>query len=278
MGRGIAHVSALNGYSVLLYDIEEEAVQRALKATAYELDQGILKGKTTEEQKQGTLSRIKPITSLDGFAEADIVIEAVLERMDVKGPVFKYLDEICRPEVLLATNTSTMSITQIAGATKRPDRVIGTHFFNPVHKMKMVEIINGLETSPETTALAVAFSESIKKKVVVVQKDYPGFITSRMNCIIGNEAFDMLARGIGTAEDIDTAMKVALNHPMGPFELVDLVGLDTRLRNITYLYETLGDIKYKPNPLHVQYVNAGRFGRKVGKGIFEYDENGNRIG
>ena len=168
-----------------------------------------------------------------------------------------------------------MSITELASATDRPDRFIGMHFFNPVHKMKLIEMVNGLETSAETTAATKEFGIAFGKEVVTI-KESPGFVTSRIQAIIGNEAFIMLNEGLGTAEDIDKACKLGLNHPMGPFEMIDFVGLDTRLKSLEYLSKMFGD-KYKPAPLHVQYVKAGRFGRKVGKGVYEYDENGKKI-
>ena len=188
--------------------------------------------------------------------------------MDVKVDVFKQLDEICGPDTVLATNTSTMSPTEIGAQTSRPDKVVAMHFFNPVHKMKLIEVIRGLETSDDTMKYVHDTAAKINKTTVEVN-EFPGFVTSRMNCLIGNEAMNLLMEGVASAEDIDNAMKLGLNHPMGPLELADLVGLDTRLRNMEYLYETLGE-KYRPCPLLVKYVKAGRLGKKSGRGFYEY--------
>lgn len=270
MGRGIAHVTALNGYKVLLQDISAEALAKAVKIIESDLDKGIARGKTTTEDKSRTLSNITITTNLEDFATCDYVIESAPEDLKIKLPIFEKLDKICRPEVILATNTTSQSITKIAAATSRPHKVIGMHFFNPVHIMKLIEMISGIETSDETVQISKKFGQSIRKEIVQI-KEFPGFVTSRMNAVIGNEAFTMLMEGLGTPEDIDKACKLGLNHPMGPFEMIDLVGLDTRLKSLQYLYETLGE-KYRPCPLHVQYVQAGRLGRKSGKGVYEYDK------
>ncbi|MFA7468449.1 MAG: 3-hydroxyacyl-CoA dehydrogenase family protein, partial [Desulfotomaculaceae bacterium] len=182
---------------------------------------------------------------------------------------FARLDKYCPEHTILATNTSAKSITEISAATKRPEKCIGLHFFNPVHIMKLVEIVNGLETSDETFALSEEACQKMGKQTVKIN-EFPGFVTTRINALIGNEAFTMLQEGVGSPEDIDKALKLGLNHPMGPFEMVDLVGLDTRLQILQYLYESLGDKKFKPAPLHVQYVKAGRLGRKTGKGVYDY--------
>lgn len=269
MGRGIAHVSAQNGFKVLLQDISEEALAKAVQIISTDLDKGIMRGKITEEVKAVTLSNIVTTVKLDDFAVCDYVIESAPEDLNIKLPIFKQLDKICRPETILATNTTSQSITKIASVTGRPDKVIGMHFFNPVHIMKLIEMISGLETSEQTVAISKEFGQAIKKEIVQI-KEFPGFVTSRMNAVIGNEAFNMLMEGLGTPEDIDKACKLGLNHPMGPFEMIDLVGLDTRLKSLEYLYESLGE-KYRPCPLHVQYVLAGRLGRKVGKGVYRYE-------
>jgi 3-hydroxybutyryl-CoA dehydrogenase len=274
MGRGIAQVAAQSGYQVLMQDVSEQALESAMKVITKELDKGIERGKVTTEQKTQALANITTTTELNRMAAVDFVIEAAPEDLKIKWPIFEALDRICREDVILATNTTSQSITEIASVTKRTDKIIGLHFFNPVHKMKLVEMINGLETSQETTAVSEALSKSFGKEVVQI-KEYPGFVTSRMNAVIGNEAFNMLMEGLGTPEDIDKAIKLGLNHPMGPFEMVDLVGLDTRLKSLEYLHKMLGE-KYRPCPLHVQYVKAGRLGRKTGKGVYEYDETGNR--
>lgn len=269
MGRGIAHVSAQNGFKVILQDVSEQALAKAVNIIASDLDKGIARGKVTEEVKGATLANIKTTTNLSEFGSCDYVVESAPEDLKIKLPIFEHLDKICKPETILATNTTSQSITKIAAATTRPDKVIGMHFFNPVHIMKLIEMISGLETSEQTVAISKEFGRAIKKEIVQI-KEFPGFVTSRMNAVIGNEAFNMLMEGLGSPEDIDKACKLGLNHPMGPFEMIDLVGLDTRLKSLEYLYESLGE-KYRPCPLHVQYVLAGRLGRKVGKGVYDYD-------
>ncbi|HWR30565.1 MAG TPA: 3-hydroxyacyl-CoA dehydrogenase NAD-binding domain-containing protein [Negativicutes bacterium] len=275
MGRGIAQVAAQNGYKVILQDIAEQFLVNALKNITSELDKGIARGKTTQAEKDLTLGNLTTTTKLEDFADVDYVIEAAPEDLEIKQKIFETLDKLCAPHVILGTNTTSLSITEIASVTNRSDRFIGMHFFNPVHKMKLIEMVNGLETSTETTRISLELGKSFQKEIVSI-KESPGFVTSRIQAIIGNEAFIMLQQGLGTAEDIDKACKLGLNHPMGPFEMVDFVGLDTRLKSLEYLAKMFGD-KYKPCPLHVQYVKAGRLGRKVGKGVYEYDENGNRI-
>jgi 3-hydroxybutyryl-CoA dehydrogenase len=202
--------------------------------------------------------------------EADLVIEAVPEEMESKIEIFTLLDKICRPGTILASNTSSLSLTEVASVTYRATKIVGMHFFNPVHKMKLLEIVRALETDEDTLETAVAVGQRMGKEVVVI-KESPGFVTTRINAMIGNEAFYMLQEGVANAEDIDKALKLGLNHPMGPFELADLVGLDTRLHVLEYLHKTLGE-KFRPAPLLVQYVKAGRLGRKAGRGVFEYPE------
>ncbi len=275
MGRGIAQVSAMAGYDVVLYDPFETALESALKVIEKNLAKAVEKAKITEDGKAAALKKIKTSAKLEDAAKVDLIIEAVPEDLAIKLPLFEKLDELCAKEVILASNTTSQSITEISSVTKRPDKVIGLHFFNPVHIMKLVEMVNGLETSAETYAICEAFCKSIGKETVRI-KEAPGFVTSRLQAVIGNEAFNMLLEGVGTAEDIDKAVKLGLNHPMGPFEMVDFVGLDTRLKSLEYLHKMMGE-KYRPCPLHVQYVKAGRFGRKTGKGVYEYDKDGNRI-
>lgn len=270
MGRGIAHVGALNGFEVIMEDINETFLDKAMSLIEKELDKGIVRGKTTQEDKKRTLDNIKCTTKIEDLSSCEYIIEAAPEDLSIKLPIFAKLDEICAPDTILASNTTSQSITKIASATKRPDRIVGTHFFNPVHKMKLVELVRGLETSDSTLFATIEVMKALKKELVQI-KEFPGFVTSRMNAVIGNEAFNMLMEGLGTPEDIDKAIKLGLNHPMGPFEMIDLVGLDTRLKSLQYLYETLGE-KYRPCPLHVQYVAAGRLGRKVGKGVYTYDK------
>ena len=269
MGRGIAHVAALGGLNTVLNDVSIELLEKAKNRIRQDLQKAIEIGKVTDAEMDATLARLALESDITrAVANADLVIEAVPERIELKLDVFARLDRACAPHAVLASNTSALSITEMAAATKRPQQFIGMHFFNPVHKMKLVEIIRGLETNDETFAVAEAVSKRMGKETVEV-KESPGFVTSRINALIGNEAFYMLQEGIASARDIDKALKLGLNHPMGPFEMVDLVGLDTRLSILNFLHETLGE-KYRPCPLLVKYVKAGRLGKKVGKGVYEY--------
>jgi len=272
MGRGIAYVAAVSGFQVHLQDLYPEALEKAKKYIGNELKKSVDGGFIKPGEDEASFNRITFTTSIEEAAvEADLVIEAVLEKMEIKVDVFKKLDKICPSHTVLATNTSTMSPTEIGAQTSRPEKCIAMHFFNPVHKMKLVEIVRGLDTSDETYLIAKQAAEKMNKEVIEVN-EFPGFVTSRMNCLIGNEAMNMLMEGVASAADIDKAMKLGLNHPMGPLELADLVGLDTRLRNMEYLYETLGE-KYRPCPLLIKYVKAGRLGRKSGIGFYKYDNN-----
>lgn len=269
MGKGIAYTAAISGHKVILNDISEESLNNAEKDITKLLSSSHEKGFLTEGQYTGAIQNLTYEMDFEtAVKEADLVIEAVLERMDIKVDVFTKLDRMCKEETIFATNTSTMSPTEIGAHTSRPDKVVAMHFFNPVHKMKLIEVIRGLETSDETYKYIEKISKQMKKETVEVN-EFPGFVTSRMNCLIGNEAMNMLMEGVASAEDIDKAMKLGLNHPMGPLELADLVGLDTRLRNMEYLYQTLGE-KYRPCPLLVKYVKAGRLGKKSGSGFYEY--------
>ncbi len=271
MGRGIAHVSALGGYRTILEDILPSALRRAEDEIRGNLDKAVELGKVKPDEAEAAIGRLEFATSLEDAArEADMVIEAVPEEFDSKEEIFRLLDRICRPDTVLATNTSSLSVTEIAAVTERPEKIVGMHFFNPVHKMKLIEIIRGKKTDDESLNAAVEVGRRMRKETVVIQ-EAPGFITSRINAMIGNEAFYMLEAGIASAEDIDKALKLGLNHPMGPFEMVDLVGLDTRLSILKYLHQTLGE-KFRPAPLLEQYVAEGRLGRKVGRGVFEYPE------
>jgi 3-hydroxybutyryl-CoA dehydrogenase len=273
MGRGIAHAAALGGYRTILEDLVPAALRKAETEIRSNLDKAVELKKVTSEDANAAFRRLEYAGSVEEAArEADLVIEAVPEEMESKIEIFTLLDKICRPTTLLASNTSSLSVTEIASVTYRAKKCLGMHFFNPVHKMKLLEIVRALETDDDTLATAVDVGKSMGKEVVVI-KESPGFITSRINAMIGNEAFYMLQEGIASAADIDKALKLGLNHPMGPFELVDLVGLDTRLHILEYLHRALGD-KYRPAPLLVQYVKAGRLGRKSGRGVYEYSDVG----
>lgn len=272
MGRGIAHVAALGGYRTILEDILPASLRKAESEIRANLEKGVELGKLEQSAADAALSRIQFAGSVEEAArEADLVIEAVPEEMDSKIEIFTLLDKICRPNAILASNTSSLSLTEIASVTYRPKKCVGMHFFNPVHKMKLLEVVRALETDDDTIAAAAEVGTRMGKEVVVI-KESPGFITSRINAMIGNEAFYMLQEGIASAEDIDKALKLGLNHPMGPFELVDLVGLDTRLHILEYLHRSLGE-KFRPAPLLVQHVKAGRLGRKSGRGVFDYPES-----
>jgi 3-hydroxybutyryl-CoA dehydrogenase len=273
MGRGIAYAAALAGFRTILQDISETQLAQGAAYVQATLDEGISRGKVTQEQKERARRQFSTVARPeDACRDADLVIEAVPEDLRLKAELFGLLERHAPARCIIATNTSSLSVTEIAAATGRPQACIGMHFFNPVPKMKLLEIVRGLETSDETVAACRAAGERMGKEVVVV-RDSPGFVSSRINAMIGNEAFYMLQEGIASAADIDKALKLGLNHPMGPFELVDLVGLDVRLSILEYLHRTLGE-KYRPCPLLAQYVKAGRLGRKVGLGVYAYPEEG----
>src|ERR1700751_882693 len=271
MGRGIAHTAALGGYRTILEDLLPGALRKAEGEIRANPDKAVDLGKVTASDADSAFRGLEYAGSVEEAArEADLVIEAVPEEMESKIEIFTLLDKICRPTTILASNTSSLSVTEIASVTYRAKKCLGMHFFNPVHKMKLLEIVRALETDEEALATAVEVGKRMGKEVVVI-KESPGFITSRINAMIGNEAFYMLQEGIASAPDIDKALKLGLNHPMGPFELVDLVGLDTRLNILEYLHKSLGE-KYRPAPVMGQYVKAGRLGRKSGRGVYEYPE------
>ncbi|MGE7691287.1 3-hydroxyacyl-CoA dehydrogenase [Lysinibacillus sp. NPDC097214] len=271
MGRGIAYVSAVSGFETAIIDINEQALQNAQNEITAIFEKSVGRGKLTVQQVQEATLRLTYNTNLATIAKkADLIIEAVPEKGDIKRAVFEQMEQFAPPHCLFATNTSTMSPTEIASYAKRPEQTIAMHFFNPVHKMELVEIIRGLETSDETVRAICEIAEQMGKQTVVIN-EFPGFVTSRISALVGNEAFYMLQEGLGSPEDIDKAIKLGLNYPMGPFELVDLVGLDVRLNNLRYLHEKLGE-KYRPAPLLEQYVQAGRLGRKSGKGVYDYSE------
>ena len=272
MGRGIAHAAALGGYRTVLEDLIPAALRKAESDSRANLDKSVELKKVSPADADAAFKRLEYAGSVEEAArDADLVIEAVPEEMESKIEIFTLLDKICRPGTLLASNTSSLSITEIASVTYRAKKCVGMHFFNPVHKMKLLEVVRALETDDETISAAADVGRRMGKEVVVI-KESPGFITSRINAMIGNEAFYMLQEGIASAPDIDKALKLGLNHPMGPFELVDLVGLDTRLHILEYLHKSLGE-KYRPAPLLVQYVKAGRLGKKSGRGVYEYTES-----
>lgn len=269
MGRGIAYAAMLGGYRTVLEDVSATMLEQGLRYVRQALEEGVERGKVTLQQKEHALAQLQSARSVEDVCrEADLVIEAVPEDMELKIEIFTLLDKFAKPGAIFASNTSSLSITEMAAVTFRPEKCVGLHFFNPVPKMKLLEVVRALETSDETLAVCREVGRRMGKEVVVVRES-PGFVTSRINAMIGNEAFYMLEENIASAEDIDKAMKLGLNHPMGPFELVDLVGLDVRLSILEYLHKTLGE-KYRPCPLIRQYVKAGRLGRKAGRGVYDY--------
>lgn len=271
VGRGIAYAAALGGYRTVLEDISPQVRDEAMAYIREALAEGVAHGKATTEQRDAALRNITTASSAEAACrEADLLIEAVPEEMEMKLEIFTIFDKFAKPGAILASNTSSLSITEMAAITFHPENCVGMHFFSPVPKMKLLEIVRALETSDATLAACVEVGRRMGKEVVGVRES-PGFITSRINAMIGNEAFYMLQEGIASAEDIDKAIKLGLNHPMGPFELVDLAGLDVRLGILEYLHKTLGE-KYRPCPLLAQYVKAGRLGKKSGRGVYEYKE------
>ena len=270
MGRGIAYVAALGGFNVRLQDTSDIALARAGGEIESTLAKGLAAGRVASEDAREARARIATVQGFDeAVRDADLVIEAVPEDIALKVETFAAMDRVAPPHAILASNTSSLSITEMAAATDRPTQVLGMHFFNPVHRMKLLEVVRALETSDATIAAAVEAGRAMGKECVVVRES-PGFVTSRINALIGNEAFYMLQEGVASAEDIDKALKLGLNHPMGPFELVDLVGLDTRLSILRFLHRSLGE-KFRPCPLMEQYVAAGRLGRKSGRGVYDYE-------
>jgi 3-hydroxybutyryl-CoA dehydrogenase len=273
MGNGIAQVCAQAGFEVVMRDIADEFVQRGLKTIDGFLSKSVEKGKISEDDKKKTLDRITGTTQVADLKDVDFVIEAVLEDLELKKQVFQEMDDLTRPEVILATNTSSMSITEIGAATKRPDKVVGMHFFNPVPMMKLVEVIRGMDTGDETVAVTRELSEKLGKMPVIVKKDVPGFIVNRLMIVQVMEAIRLYEEGIASIEDIDTSVKGGLNHPMGPFELMDLTGLDINYHVNEYFHRELNQELKHVTPLTLKnMVRAGKLGRKTREGWYKYDK------
>jgi 3-hydroxybutyryl-CoA dehydrogenase len=269
MGHGIAHAAIVAGYDTYLYDPAEAALAKGRSQIEGIIRKGIELGKVSTADGGEALARLHTTMELgEAVKAADFVIEAAPERIDLKLRLLSEIEKLAPAHAVIASNTSSLSLTEMAAALSAPGRLAGMHFFNPVHKMKLVEIVRALESTPETLQAIEEVAKKMGKETVLV-RDSAGFVTSRVNAMIGNEAFFMLQEGVASARDIDKALKLGLNHPMGPFELVDLVGLDTRLSVLEFLHKSLGE-KYRPCPLLVQHVKAGRLGRKVGKGVYEY--------
>lgn len=269
MGSGIAQVFAQSGYEVVLHDLQEEALQKGIGLIEKILNKDVSKGKITEENKADTIRRISTSGSLTDARDCDLVVEAIVENMEVKMKVFEELDQFAPEHAILATNTSSLPITEIAAVTNRPEKVIGMHFMNPVPVMKLVEIIRGLATSDETYE-AIAQTSKQLNKISVEVNDFPGFVSNRILLPMINEAVYTVYEGVASPEDVDTVMKLGMNHPMGPLQLADFIGLDTCLSIMEVLHEGLGDSKYRPCPLLRKYVKAGWLGKKSGRGFYEY--------
>ena len=269
MGNGIAHVAARSGLKVILHDIAQQQLDNAVATISRNLDREVAKNKITADDKSAALARILAAPKSAALAEADFIIEAVIEDAEVKSKVFQNIDGIARPGVILASNTSSISITKIASRTKRPDKVIGMHFMNPVPLMALVEVVRGLATSDETYETTKQLAESLGKTPVEVN-DYPGFVSNRVLMPMINEAIYCVMEGVGTAEAVDSVMKLGMNHPMGPLTLADLIGLDVCLDIMEVLHNGLGDSKYRPCPLLRKMVDAGHLGRKSGRGFYQY--------
>lgn len=271
MGTGIANLAAINGFNVVLRDIEEQFLENALNRMSKFMDKSVSRGKLTEEQKQEALSRIQTTTRLEDLRDVDIVIEAVIEDLTLKKEVFSSLDQVVREGVIIATNTSSMSITEIASATTRPERVAGMHFFNPAQIMKLVEVVRGYKTSDETVEELKALSIKLAKEPVEVKKDSPGFIVNRIMLPQFIEAIKLVQEGVASYEDIDKAVKLGLNYPMGPFELQDFAGVDIGYHVMEYFKKEFNNNFYAPPLLLKEIIRAGRYGKKTGAGFYEYE-------
>jgi 3-hydroxybutyryl-CoA dehydrogenase len=271
MGRGIAYAAALGGYKTILEDVSDRILSVAAVWIRETFEEGVKRGKVEASERDAALGRISTCSVVDeAIRDAELIIEAVPEEREMKLELFKLFEQCAKPGAIFASNTSALSIWEFTESLMGRDRCIGMHFFNPVPKMKLVEIIRNSHTSEETVATCCSVAHRMQKETVIVN-EAPGFITSRINALIGNEAFAMLEAGVASAADIDKAVKLGLNHPMGPFEMVDLVGLDVRLKILEYLHATLGE-QYRPNRLLKKYVQEGRLGRKVGRGVYEYQK------
>src|SRR5271166_5397125 len=269
MGNGIAHVFARNGYSVLLCDVEQRFLERGIATITKNLEREVAKNKITAEEKSAALAKIEPVTDRAKLAECDFIVEAATEKFETKTEIFRDLDRLARPEVILASNTSSISITKLAAVTKRPEKVIGMHFFNPVPVMKLVEVIRGLATSQETFSETRNLALKLDKTPVEVN-DAPGFVSNRVLMPLLNEAMYAVMEGVATAEAVDEVFKLGMAHPMGPLALADFIGLDVCLDIMQVLQRGLGDPKYRPCPLLIKMVDAGRLGKKSGQGFYQY--------